>query len=491
MKNRIVSIILILFLIFAGLGAPAAAADKKGENWQDESIYYIMVDRFNNGDTANDFTMDSKNPLAYHGGDFKGVSLQLDYIKDMGFTTIALSPIFENQENGYHGYWINDFYKTEEHFGTQKEFKSLVKEAHKRNLKVMVELPATAVGTNHPWVNEADKQAWFGVADTTANGLKKLNLEHNQVQEYIIEVAQWWLTETGIDGYMLNEVQNMPSKFLNDFSKEIKLSHPNAFLLANGANSNKPEMDGFFDYQGNQVLRKGFAKPDSSLEEIVPIIEKNQQLIESEQVVGNFLDNLQMNRYTHDAVVNNLHPGSRWKLALTYLYTVPGVPIVYYGSEIALEGNENDHKQMDFRTDQELVEYITTIGELRNQIPALTKGTFEPLYAEGGMIVYKREFEGETVIIAINNTSKTQSVEIDADKIAKDMELRGLIMDDQSKEKDGKYKLIVDRDEAEIYMVTEKSGLNIPYIVVMGIVYLLFTLFIILLLKRRKRKATE
>ncbi|MDA6963127.1 hypothetical protein OSM87_26010, partial [Escherichia coli] len=82
------------------------------------------------------------------------------------------------------------------------------------------------------------------------------------------------------------------------------------------------------------------------------------------------------------AVKNNQHPGPRWKLALTYLYTTPGVPIVYYGSEIALNGEEepNNRKIMDFRTDKELIDFITKLGELRQQLPSLSKGTMEVLY---------------------------------------------------------------------------------------------------------------
>lgn len=72
----------------------------------------------------------------------------------MGFTAIWLTPVFDNEEKGYHGYWINDFYKTEEHFGTIEEFKTLVKEAHKRDMKVILDFVVNHVGPKHPWVND-------------------------------------------------------------------------------------------------------------------------------------------------------------------------------------------------------------------------------------------------------------------------------------------------------------------------------------------------
>lgn len=509
MKKSVFSIIFSTILLFFGVGLVTQAqgkdAEKMEESWQDESIYYLMIDRFNNGDTSNDIDVDMKDPLAYHGGDFEGVTLQLDYIKDMGFTTIALSPLFDNEGKGYHGYWINDFNKIDEHFGTIADFKKLVKEAHKRKLKVIVELPLNSVGPNHPWLNDGAKQDWFNLNEENnqekawVNGLPDLNQENPEVQDYLINAAKSWVKETGIDGYKLDRVQNIPVSFWSQFSKELKSDNPELFLLGDADGNDNQEkysdtgIDGFFDYSANQVLRTGFAKPDQTLDALFTILEKNKEQFNSPNLMGTFMDNQRMGRFTHEAVVNNLHPGSRWKLALTYLYTAPGIPVVYYGSEIALEGGEEDdnRQQMDFRTDKDLVDYMTKLGELRNQLSSLTKGTLEELYSKDGMIVYKREFEGEMTVIAINNTSKSQNVVIPAEKIAKGKQLQGLLMDDSTKEENGEYKLILDRDEAEIYLLTQKSGLNIPLIIAVGSVYVLFTAFIVILLKRRKRKKNE
>ena len=128
---------------------------------QDEVIYMIMVDRFNNGDTSNDKDANINDPLAYHGGDFKGITEKLDYIKEMGFTAIWLTPIFENMDNGYHGYWIKDFYQTNPYFGSMEEFKTLVEEAHKRDIKVILDFVVNHVGPNHEWLNDPTKKDWF------------------------------------------------------------------------------------------------------------------------------------------------------------------------------------------------------------------------------------------------------------------------------------------------------------------------------------------
>ena len=111
------------------------------------------------------------------------------------------------------------------------------------------------------------------------------------------------------------------------------------------------------------------------------------------------MDDPQSTRFTQDIVANKQFPGSRWKMALTYLYTTPGIPVVYYGSEIALNGGKapDNHRQMNFRASKDLIDYLTKLSQLRQQLPSLTRGTFEKLYEKNGMVVYKRVYQNETV----------------------------------------------------------------------------------------------
>ena len=113
------------------------------------------------GILSNDYDVNREDPKAYQGGDFQGVIDKLDYIKDMGFTAIWLSPVFDNQEKGYHGYWIKDFYNTDEHFGSIEKLKELVDEAHKRDMKVILDFVVNHVGPDHEWVNDPEKADWF------------------------------------------------------------------------------------------------------------------------------------------------------------------------------------------------------------------------------------------------------------------------------------------------------------------------------------------
>lgn len=205
------------------------------------------------------------------------------------------------------------------------------------------------------------------------------------------------------------------------------------------------------------------------------------------------MDNEYTTRFTTDIVDKRQFPGSRWKTALTYMYTTPGIPFVYYGTEIALIGGDipDNRRQMNFRADKELIDYITKIGELRNQLPSLTRGSMEMLYEKKGMVVYKRTYKGETSIVAINNTSKSQKVILSKEQVESGKELRGLLAGDIVRSHDNQYILILDRDNSEIYVLTEKSGANIPLISSMVIVYILVSIFLFIIIKRRKTKKAE
>ncbi|WP_409304620.1 alpha-amylase family glycosyl hydrolase [Peribacillus sp. SCS-155] len=509
MGKRVVSLILIPFLLFYAV--PASAVEKEERNWQDEIIYFMMIDRFNDGDTKNDKNVNVNEPGSYNGGDFKGIIDKLDYIKDMGFTAIWLTPVFDNMDKGYHGYWVKDFYKTDEHFGTLTEFKQLVKEAHKRNLKVISDFVVNHVGYNHPWLNDPEKKDWFHEKQPIENwddqtevengwlyDLPDLNQDNPETRKYLLDAAKWWIDETDIDGYRLDAVKHVPKDFWADFAKTVKAEKQNFYLLGevwdNDSKSisdyEKTGIDGFLDFPKNEQLRQAFMAPDGSLEGLFTVGAQNKELYKNAGLLGTFIDNHDMTRFTYEAVNNRQNPGTRWKMALSYMYTTTGIPIIYYGSEIALNGGEepDNRKLMAFKAEKDLIDYITRLAELRKKHPALVRGETELLYDKDGMAVFKREYEGETLFVAVNNSSKSQTVTIDDEDLAKDKELRGLLEGDLVRGKDGKYSIILDREQTEVYKLADESGINIAYMATLAGVYAAFAAFIILVLKRSRHK---
>lgn len=509
MKKPFGILLLIPILLFYAL--PTGAYEKEERSWQDETIYFLLVDRFNNGDPTNDFDVNTQDPFAYHGGDFQGIIDKLDYLKEMGFTAIWLSPIFDNSEKGYHGYWIKDFYQTEEHFGTIEKFKELVNEAHKRGMKIILDFVVNHTSPEHPWVNDPEKKDWFHEKKEIIDwadqeqlengwiyGLPDLAQENPEVKKYLLDVAKWWITETDIDGYRLDTVKHVPIEFWKEFSREVKSVKKDFYLLGEVyvddpmiiANYQEAGITGSVDYPLYTKLRDAFVLPDQSLSLVFSSLERNEQLYNRPELMGKFIDNHDNPRFTHHIIKNNVHPGPRWRLALTFMYTTPGIPIVYYGSEIALNGgNDPDNRRlMDFRADQDLIEYIKKIGRIRNEHKSLTRGKMELLYEKQGMAIYKRSTDNETMIIALNNTSSTKKVDIPAEKIAENKELKGLLQGDLIRESQGNYTFVIDREMSEIYLVKEKSGIKIPNIIVFTISFLFFPLLFYIIWKKGKKK---
>src|SRR5699024_6458134 len=194
-------------------------------NIREELIYDIFVDRFNNGEASIQEGVDVEDPLTYNGGDIKGITKKVDHIRTFGFTTISLSSVMKNAEDGYHGYWIEDFFEVEEQFGTMDDLKELVKEAHSKNVKVMLEFAPNYVANTHPFVEDDEKSDWFIEQDVEAkdalywlDDVERLDLANEDVQDYLLEVAHFWKDEFNIDGFNVHAADQSDTAFLERFT---------------------------------------------------------------------------------------------------------------------------------------------------------------------------------------------------------------------------------------------------------------------------------
>lgn len=512
MKAKLAAIFLIPFLLFGSL--QTHAIDKDERKWQDETIYFLMVDRFNNGDLKNDKKVDAKDPEAFNGGDFQGIIDRMEHIKSMGFTAIMLSPIFDNVDGGYHGYWVNDFLKTEEHYGTIKQFKKLVQKAHDSGLKVLIDFPANSTGSDSElflqkgssWFHEKSEVSESSPRTEQLNGwvdgLPDLNHENPEVRAYLLDAAKFWIKETGIDGYRLSSAEHVPSDFWREFTAAAKSEKDGFYLIADLGSNAQELMDeykeagfsGFYNYGLSEDLRSSFAQTNGGTAALFEKWKETEAAVENPYDMGIFYDGPEMDRFTRKMLEAKQYPVSQWKQALNALYTSPGIPIVFYGTEIAVDGagRPDNMRLMNFRTDKELIDHMAKLSELRQTLPSLTRGTVELLYEKDGMTVFKREYENETSIIAINNTTKTQTVRITPEQLDPEgKELRGLLIDEKSVgDKDG-FTLILDRDESEIYVLAKKLGLNYPFIFTIVAIWVFFIWFFIFLARRGKRKRLE
>ena len=264
------------------LAAPAAAASFRDRLPQDEVIYFLLPDRFDNGDTANDrgglkggrlvTGFDPADKGFYHGGDLKGLTRRLDYIQGLGATAIWVGPVFRNkpvqgapgkESAGYHGYWITDFTHVDPHFGSDADFSALVAAAHTRGMKVYMDIIANHTAdviryrecpqapcayrsradypaqAYTPFVPAADAQvkvpAWLndparyhnrgdstfeGESITNGDfaGLDDLMTEDRAVVSGMIDIYGGWIDRFGIDGFRIDTAKHVNPEFWQAFA---------------------------------------------------------------------------------------------------------------------------------------------------------------------------------------------------------------------------------------------------------------------------------
>ncbi|RLL45045.1 alpha-amlyase [Oceanobacillus piezotolerans] len=497
MKKRYGVFVIALLLLF-GFNGNAVVAE--GNQLQEEIIYGILVDRFNNGNYENDKRVEIENPAAYHGGDFQGIIDRLDGLKEIGITTITLSPLMQNAEGGYHGYWVEDFKAMEERFGTIEELNTLIEEAHQRDIKVLMELVTNYAAKSNPIVTDPSNEDWINTMDITepewTSNVVQLNLENPEVKEYIINAAEFWVEETDLDGLKLHAVDQTPLSFLQQLTQSLKETDSELYLLGdilvtdenNEEIIAETEIDAIENVALYEAMTEVFSEPTAHVSKVYETWEQTQQNLDLL-----FLDDMDTERFTQQFSGNGRNAVTSWTLALTYMYTSPGVPVLFQGSEFAMYGRNAEESQrlVQFNSGEpELQEFFSRIASLRSEFPALQHGDFEIVGSNGAMSVFKRTYDGETMFIAINNDSESKY--IDVSDIEPGMQLRGFLGDNIVRENEnGTYRVGVPRESVEVYALQPDVGLNWGLISLSGGIILLFIFGVSYLSFKQKRREAQ
>ena len=479
MKGKRLIGFVAMFLLFISTVMPAAVSAKTDRSFADESIYDLLVDRFNNGDGKNDIDVNAQDGLAFNGGDFVGVHARLQHIIDMGFTIVSLGPIFKTET--YDGRRALSYTELEPHFGTEDELQALVKEIHKQKMKVIADFPLGKVSEDHEWAKNRTYKFTH-----SADGTVDWDPNDSNVQEALKQTVVDFVTAYNLDGIRLTQLDGFDDAYLNELIAAIHDAQEGSYVLTNvesGAEFDSTPSDTKMD-----ALRQTFMKsnPDSSS---IALFDDNDET----KVIQ--FDDLTGPRLTYDMVEARMFPPTRWKVAATALFTLPGVPLMTYGTEIAVNGKEapESHPLFNFKTDMEFKELIGNLNLLRNQSETLRNGDFEMLHNEDGFLVYTRTSEDETWLIAVNNTSETASVEIPIEKIGDNKKLRGVLDGDLIRESDdGVFRVVLDREMAEVYIADDDKGFNTPYLIATILVYVIFLGFLFMIIKKgRERRKSE
>ncbi|MDN5345607.1 MAG: hypothetical protein PWQ73_104 [Petrotoga sp.] len=484
MKRYLGLVTLFLFLasfVFSGTPSP---------NWEDQIIYFVMIDRFANGDTSNDLLTDSGIESGmvnskYNGGDIKGLIDQLDYIKELGATAIWITPPVANQwwdgsvnYGGYHGYWARHFKKVEEHFGDLELYKKLVEEAHKKGLYVIQDIVANHTGnfliykngkyylndqsvpTNKPeqypfnmndyndpeqrklniyhWPSEIKNPNQY---NTEFSQLDDLNTENPLVIEALKDSYTFWIEEADIDGFRVDTAIYVPNEFWEEFlngengiyeiarkvEKNDFLTYGEAWItpqpFTNVAEKSLNEymeigFNSMLDFPLQTDIKRVFkeGKPPSYLEYR---LNQREIMYKDPSRMITFIDNHDMDRFLKGSDINSL------KQALTFIFTIPGIPTIYYGTEQNFVETRAAMFQQGFAsggvdhfdTTTPTFQYIKELTELRKNIPTFRYGKVEVLFADElgpGPFIYKVKDESKSYIILVNTSSnKKHATDVD------------------------------------------------------------------------------
>jgi alpha-amylase len=400
------------------------------KDWRDESIYFLLTDRFNDADKTNNQGVDKTNLKRYHGGDLQGVIDKLDYIKDLGMTSIWVTPTMLNQKeffdsDGYHGYWPIDFYQTDPHVGSMDKFKELINKAHEKGLKIILDIPLNHTAWAHPFVKDPAKNDWFHhigdikdwddpyqAENGSLFGLPDLAQENPQVEKYLIDVAKFWV-DTGIDGFRLDAVKNVPLSFWSKFDREMhKYAGPEFFMVGEYFDGNpaklakvqREDMTSLFDYPLYFTMKDVFIN-DGSMRNIAGSVEAGNREYGHPEMMSFFLDNHDTPRFLSLVKGNK----DKFKLALAFQMTLNRIPQVYYGDEVGMEGScdimgdLSNRKDMEWNKDPDMLKYFKTLTSLRNNNPALSHGELKEMWQDDKIYAYSRMVPDQEAIVVLNN----------------------------------------------------------------------------------------
>lgn len=367
------------------------AGPARGFNSSDV-IYLLMPDRFSNGDPSNDNAegMADKavrtNPNGRHGGDLKGISDHLDYIKNLGVTGIWLNPFLENNQPAYsyHGYSTTDFYKVDPRYGTNDDFRAMVSKAHGMGLKIVMDMIFNHIGSGHWWMKDLPSDDWIHqfskftrtnyrasvfmdpyASETDANVMEKgwfdrsmpdLNQSNPLVEKYLTQNSLWWIASAGIDGIRMDTYPYPDKEMMARWAKRVQDEFPGFFVvgevwyeqeaLTAYWSGNKINPDGFTsnlpsvtDFPLSLSTQRAFTEPDTWTQGVARFYTTLSQDFLYPDPFRNviFLDNHDMTRFFTGT---GMRPGI-YKMALAFILTSRGIPQFYYGTEILMEGDKN------------------------------------------------------------------------------------------------------------------------------------------------------
>ncbi|MFO0599237.1 MAG: alpha-amylase family glycosyl hydrolase [Myxococcaceae bacterium] len=381
-------------------------------------IYFVMVDRFENGDRSNDSIVTPDDPSAFHGGDLQGLIDRLDWIQSLGFDTVWLSPVFAMRteawhgHGAFHGYWTWDLSKLEPRFGTEETLRRLRAELDRRHMKLLLDLVLNHVGpdapllTQHPdWFHHhggiTDWNDPVQLTDYDVHGLPDLATEKPEVFAFLLNATRHWLDVARPDGFRLDAVKHLPVSFWARFRDEL----PNQWLLGELLDGDPQALvttwkEGRFSTLFDFPL--GFAITDvfcrgADPSKLAAALTNDRRYPDANALVT-LVDNHDLPRLASAC------GGDRQKIAaaLRFLLAMRGTPSIIWGTEIAATGEKEPDNRASMRfVDDPLREVISGAMAQRAASRALREGTTIVEKVGQGELSLLRVVDGEAQRITV------------------------------------------------------------------------------------------
>lgn len=431
---------------------------KKNENdfdWDEAVVYFMMTDRFFDGNESNNTASGTDtygdNPGLYHGGDFAGVTAKLDYLQDLGVNTIWLTPIVKNiagvtvtdegsedvpYNAAYHGYWASDFTKLNPTMGTTEEFKTMISEAHKRGMRIMVDIVVNhaGYGTESTFADMLrDKSVSEGDIKSWQSGLPDFATEKAEVRAKLVEWQTSWMKDYGVDYFRVDTVKHVDSTTwaaLKNSTTEVNPSfkmigeYYGAGYASNGSTLGSGQMDADLDFDFNDQATSFVSSNISSVEKF---LSARNSALNNAYMTGQFLSS-----HDEDGFKASLMNGKKYTedeatsaalVAATLQLTAKGIPVIYYGEEVGLSGLNNypyqtNRYDMDFSKatkDNVTYQHYKNLLSIRNaytDVFARGSRTVVASSDEEGYDVVSRSYGGTTLYVGMNIKDTVKEVKV-------------------------------------------------------------------------------
>ncbi len=410
--------------------------------WADTAVMYqIFPERFANGGVEKNYINaewdDKPKPKSFYGGDLPGITQHLDYITDMGFNCVYMTPVFPAISN--HKYDIMDYFDVDAGFGGKEALKELIDAAHQRGIRVMLDGVFNHCSNQNPLFIDVVKQGkaspyfdWFFIDGDTVDEEKinyqtfasvpympKLNTGHPAVIDYCCDVARHWVEAYGIDGWRLDVMDELSIAFLRRFRAAVKAANPDALVIGElwhdpGVYLRGDQLDGMMNYGLTKALMDylAFGTRDAvgAADDLI------RTLTRVTQPASRMMMNL-IGCHDTDRFLTWLKGDTdKLKLAFAILFFFPGIPCVYYGDEIGMEGGYDPDCRRAFPWDK--ARWSTDIQDTVKQLTKLkTSGTISGearIYAEGDVLVIERD----ALRLSVNATAAPQTIILSGEGIA-------------------------------------------------------------------------